>query len=235
MRYEQDVRAKEKSIRDMFSRIARRYDLTNWVMSGGQDRRWRRVAVKLARPCGGRVLDVATGTGEMALELAENTDSVVGLDFCPEMLGEGRVKVSKRRLGKRIDFILGNALELPFIDNSFDCALNGFALRNMASINSFLSELYRVVKPGGRVVCLEFVKPSAGIWGALYRFYLFKVIPITGHLLTGDIRAYQYLPDSVDSFMSRSELQRIMEGVGFRQVSSYSLNLGTVAIHVGVK
>jgi demethylmenaquinone methyltransferase/2-methoxy-6-polyprenyl-1,4-benzoquinol methylase len=181
------------------------------------------------------VLDVATGTGDIALELAEHTDSVVGLDLCPEMLGKGQVKVSKKELEGRVDFILGDALALPFSENSFDCALNGFALRNIADISLFLAELHRVIKPGGRVVCLELVKPSSGIRGALYRFYLFKMVPVIGRLLSGDGRAYRYLPNSVGGFISRIELKRVMESVGFRQVHCKNLNFGTIAIHVGIK
>jgi demethylmenaquinone methyltransferase/2-methoxy-6-polyprenyl-1,4-benzoquinol methylase len=228
-------RFKERAIREMFCRIAPYYDLINCLMSWGQDSRWRRVAVRLARPERGRVLDVATGTGDMAMELARYTDSVVGLDLCQEMMRRGQAKTEKKGMEKRVDFIMGDALALPFSDNSFDCALNGFALRNVADINLFLAELRRVVKPGGRVVCLELVRPASGIIGAFYRFYLFKIVPVLGRWLSGDGRAYSYLPDSVSCFLSVIEFQKIMEEVGFRQVDHRSLNLGTIAVHVGVK
>jgi demethylmenaquinone methyltransferase/2-methoxy-6-polyprenyl-1,4-benzoquinol methylase len=228
-------RFKERAIREMFARIAAYYDLINCLMSWGQDSRWRRVAVRLARPERGRALDVATGTGDMALELARYTDSVVGLDLCQEMMRRGQAKTEKKGMEKRVDFIMGDALALPFRDNSFDCALNGFALRNVADINLFLAELRRVVKPGGRVVCLELVRPTSGIIGAFYRFYLFKIVPVLGRWLSGDGRAYRYLPDSVGCFLSVIEFQKIMEEVGFRQVDHRSLNLGTIAVHVGVK
>jgi demethylmenaquinone methyltransferase/2-methoxy-6-polyprenyl-1,4-benzoquinol methylase len=228
-------RFKERAVREMFVRIAPYYDLINCLMSWGQDSRWRRVAVRLARPQRGRVLDVATGTGDMAMELARYTDSVVGLDLCQEMMRRGQAKTEKKGMEKRVDFIMGDALALPFSDNSFDCALNGFALRNVADINLFLAELRRVVKPGGRVVCLELVRPASGIIGAFYRFYLFKIVPVLGRWLSGDGRAYSYLPDSVGCFLSVIEFQKIMEEVGFRQVDHRSLNLGTIAVHVGVK
>jgi len=228
-------RSKERAVRDMFTRIAPYYDLINYLMSWGQDSRWRRIAVKLARPEQGRVLDVATGTGDMALELARYTDSVVGLDLCPEMMRRGQGKMEKKGMEKRVDFIMGDALALPFSDNSFDCALNGFALRNVADINLFLAELRRVVKPGGRVVCLELVRPASGIIGFFYRFYLYKIVPVLGRRLSGDGKAYRYLPDSVGSFLSIAEFGKIMEEVGFRQVDHRSLNLGTIAVHVGVK
>jgi len=228
-------RLKERANSEMFARIAPRYDLINRSMSWGQDNWWRRVAVSLACPGRGRVLDVATGTGDMALELARHTDSVVGLDLCQEMLSRGRTKTEKKGLRSSVDFIVGDALALPFGDNSFDCALNGFALRNVSDINLFLSELRRVVKPGGRVVCLELVRPASGMIGAFYRFYLNRIVPVLGRWLSGDGKAYRYLPDSVGSFLSVAEFQKMMEGVGFRQVGYRSLNLGTIAVHVGVK
>ena len=226
---------KERAIREMFARIAPCYDLVNCLMSWGQDSRWRRVAVRLARPGRGRVLDVATGTGDMALELARYTGSVIGLDLCQEMISRGQIKTEKRGLEKRVDFVVGDALALPFGDNSFDCALNGFALRNVADINLFLTELRRVVKPGGRVVCLELVRPTSGIIGAFYRFYLYRIVPVLGRWISGDGKAYRYLPDSVGCFLSVVEFHKMMEGVGFRQVGHRSLNLGTIAAYVGVK
>ncbi len=226
---------KARAVREMFCRIAPYYDLINFLMSWGQDSKWRRVAVRLASPERGRVLDVATGTGDIALELARYTDSVVGLDLCREMMRRGQAKMEKQGVEKRVDFIMGDALALPFSDNSFDCALNGFALRNVADIKLFLAELRRVVKPEGRVVCLEMVRPVTGIIGAFYRFYLYKIIPVLGGRLSGDGRAYRYLPDSIGGFLSIMEFQKIMEEVGFRQVNHRSLNLGTVAVYVGVK
>jgi demethylmenaquinone methyltransferase/2-methoxy-6-polyprenyl-1,4-benzoquinol methylase len=181
------------------------------------------------------VLDVATGTGDMALELARYTGSVIGLDLCQEMISRGQIKTEKRGLEKRVDFIVGDALALPFGDNSFDCALNGFALRNVADINLFLTELRRVVKPGGRVVCLELVRPTSGIIGAFYRFYLYRIVPVLGRWISGDGKAYRYLPDSIGCFLSVVEFHKMMEEAGFRQVGHRSLNLGTIAAYVGVK
>ena len=228
-------RFKERAIREMFARIAPCYDLVNRLMSWGQDNRWRRVAVSLACPGRGRVLDAATGTGDMALELARHTDSVVGLDLCQEMLSRGQTKTEKKGLRSSVDFIMGDALALPFGDNSFDCALNGFALRNVADINLFLAELHRVVKPGGRVVCLELVRPASGIIGTLYRFYLYRIVPALGRWLSGDGKAYRYLPNSVGCFLSVTEFRIMMEGGGFCQVDHRSLNLGTIAAYVGIK
>ena len=228
-------RSKERAVREMFCGIAPRYDLVNRLMSWGQDNRWRRVAVSLASPGWGRALDVATGTGDMALELARHAGSVVGLDLCQEMLNRGQAKTQKKGLGSSVDFIVGDALALPFGDNSFDCALNGFALRNVADIDLFLAEQRRVVKPGGRVVCLELVRPASGLVGTFYRFYLNRVVPVLGRWLSGDSKAYRYLPDSVGGFLSIAEFQKMMEEAGFRQVGYRSLNLGTIAVHVGVK
>ena len=228
-------RSKERAVRQMFCDIAPHYDLVNRLMSWGQDNRWRRVAVSLARPERGRALDVATGTGDMALELARHTGSVVGLDLCWEMLSRGQTKAEKKGLGSSIDLIMGDALALPFSDDSFDCVVNGFALRNVADIGLFLSEQRRVVKPGGRVVCLELVRPASGLVGTCYRFYLNRIVPVLGRWLSGDSRAYRYLPDSVGSFFSVIEFQKMMKEAGFHQVGYRSLNLGTIAVHVGVK
>lgn len=235
MSEKQGSKSKERAMREMFAKIAPGYDRMNRLMSWGQDTRWRQAAVKLACPNGGWVLDVATGTGDMALELARYADSVVGLDLCPEMLSRGQEKAVKGMVQQRIDFIAGDALALPFDDNSFDCAVNGFALRNVADINLFLAELRRVVKPGGRVVCLELMRPASSVVGALYRLYLSIVVPVLGRWFSGDGSAYRYLPKSVESFVSAAEFQRLMKGVGFSQVSYRSLNLGTLAVHVGVK
>lgn len=147
--------SKERLVRDMFSRIAPAYDLVNRFMSWGRDMHWRRVAVDLAYPEQGRVLDVATGTGDLALELTRRNGSVVGLDFCPEMIKLGKLKASRKKMAGQIDFIMGDALTLPFQDDSFDCALNGFVLRNISDVNLFLSELWRVVKPEGGLYALS--------------------------------------------------------------------------------
>ena len=231
----QDSKSKEKSVREMFAAIAHSYDSMNRFLSWGRDTHWRREAVRLAEPGKDRVLDVATGTGDIALELVGYADLVVGVDSCPEMLNVGLLKASRRKLGRRIEFIAGDALALPFVDNSFDCALNGFALRNVSDLSLFFSELRRVIKPGGRVVCLEFTKPSPGVFGALYRFYLFGIIPVLGRWVSGNTKAYEYLPASISCFMNEADLQKLMEDAGFRNVSYKSLNLGTVAIHVGIK
>jgi len=227
--------SKEQLVRDMFSRIAPVYDIVNRLMSWGQDMRWRRVAVNLACPEQGRVLDVATGTGDLALELARHTNSVVGLDFCPEMIKLGRLKAGRKKMAGQIDFILGDALTLPFESDSFDCALNGFVLRNVSDVNLFLSELRRVVKPGGRVICLELVKPQHGAIGALYRFYLCRIVPLLGRWVSGDKKAYRYLPDSVNNFVNIAEFQNTMKRIGFHRVDYRSLSRGTVAVHIGVK
>lgn len=219
----------------MFARIAPWYDIINRLMSLGQDNRWRRAAVALASPNDGWVLDVATGTGDLAVELTKYTDSVVGLDLCLEMLNRSEIKIEKRGLKSSVDLIVGDALALPFNDNTFDCALNGFVLRNLVDITLFLTEMRRVVKPGGRVVCLELVRPESGIIGSIYRFYLDIIVPVLGRALSGDRIAYRYLPESVRCFLSVAQLQKMMEEAGLQSIYSKSLNFGTVAIHVGVK
>lgn len=235
---EQGSDSKATVIGEMFARIAPRYDFMNRLMSLGQDGRWRRAAASLAgvnAGLNGRMVDIATGTGELALELAKHVDSVVGLDLCPQMVSRGQAKVVRKGLEQRIDFILGDALALPFADDAFDCALTSFALRNVADVPCCLAEMRRVVKPSGRVVCLELIMPKSRIIGGFYRFYLYRIVPFLGRWITGDSKAYSYLPDSISCFLSPDEFQKTMEGIGLRQVSYKCLNLGTIAIHSGVK
>jgi len=231
-----EVTTKAEHIRGMFARIAHRYDLVNTLMSFGQDNAWRQMAVDLAKP--GRhslAIDVATGTAELATKLAYSVRSVVAVDFCWEMMKRGREKVRKRGAQSKIQFVLADALMLPFKDSSFDCALVGFAMRNVASIPGSIAELRRIIKPGGYVVCLELTRPTLTVVAALHRIYLHRLIPILGHWLSGDNRAYTYLPDSIARFPTADELKSIMKEVGLRQVRYKLLNLGTVALHIGLK
>jgi len=183
----------------------------------------------------GRALDVATGTADLALELARQSRQVVALDLCWPMMKRGQDKAARRELGPRVAFVLGDALRLPFQDNAFDCAATSFALRNVASLDQTLAEMKRVVRPGGRVVCLEMTKPQSRMISRAYRPYLWGLMPAVGRWLSGHREAYLYLPASLNPFPTADELKGIMEGIGLSQVRYECLNLGTVAVHVGVK
>lgn len=225
---------KRSYTRALFGRIAPRYELVNRVMSLGQVERWRRAAAEEARvPPEGWVLDVATGEGGMARALLRRWPgvNVVGLDFNREMLRMGRVHSA----GWPIRWAEGDALRLPFPDGFFDAVVNAFMLRNVTDGRATLAEQARVVRPGGRVVCLEMTWPRRGWFQPLFRFYFGILAPVMGFLLTGYLDEYCYLPRSVQVFLSPEELAATMEEVGLTEVRYRFLMMGTVTLHVGMK
>lgn len=215
-------------IRAMFDRIAARYDRANTVLALGQDRRWRRAAVDAAAvPAGGDALDVACGTGLLTLELRRRVGpvgSVVGLDFSERMLA-----VARRR-DPSIEWIEGDAVRLPFGDAGFDAATNAFGLRNLADPARGLAEMWRVVRPGGRVVVLEFLRPPGGLVGSAYVLYLRHALPRIGGLLTRDPAAYRYLGDTIDSYHTADQLLDLARRSGWQRPQLRRLNAGTVAL-----
>ena len=224
----------------MFGAIARRYDLLNRLLSLGIDRSWRREATlaALEKQVPGRamrILDVATGTADLALALkkAAPNAEVIGVDFVPEMLSLGRAKASKRGVEIRLE--QGDGLALPYEDSSFDALTIAYGLRNFADYEKGLAEFYRVLKPGGRLVILEFPPPPKGVFGQLFRFYFLKVVPLLGGLLSGRRSAYTYLPDSVLKFPKPPELAHMMRSAGFREVRYHLQTFGVSALHVGDK
>ena len=226
---------KPEAVRRMFSEIAPRYDLLNRLLSFGQDQAWRRRAVALAlekRP--GRVLDLATGTGDLALALkrARPEAEVVGVDFSPAMLELARRKA--KRLGLEVVFLEGDALDLSFPDGSFQAVTVAFGFRNFADYGKALEEMHRILAPGGRAVILEFPPPPKGPFGLLYRAYFKGLLPLLGGLLSRSFHAYRYLPASVERFPTPETLKGMMEAVGF-QVRYEGLTFGVAAIHVGDK
>ena len=215
-----------------FGDVARRYDALNHLMSLAQDRRWRRTAVDaLDLPDGGWVLDVGIGTGDMALALLRRWpgSTVAGVDPTPEMMRVGRRKPGARR----VRWTQGDGLCLPFPSAHFDGVTSAFLLRNVADVPRALAEQCRVLRPGGRLVCLEMTWPRTPGVQALFQFYFARLLPPVMGILSGQPAAYRYLPRSVQQFMTPDELQAVMERVGLRNVSYRTLMLGTVALHVG--
>lgn len=217
----------------LFGRIAPVYDRLNTVMTLGADQGWRRAA---ARACGlvsgGQALDVACGTGKLTVLLAAAvgpTGRVVGLDASEEML-----EIARRQsgAGDQVVFVRGDALALPFADGTFDAAAIAFGLRNLADYRRGLAEMARVVRPGGRVVCLELTHPRPRLWAALYRAAFRRWAPAAGRL-AGVAHLYQYLPESLDRFPDAPALAQLMTSVGLVAVRYRRLGLGTVALHVG--
>ncbi len=227
------VETRAGHIRRMFERIAPHYDWINTLMSGGRDQVWRRAAVREANVAPGDwVLDVATGTGNMALEAArQHGVRVVAIDFTLEMMQQARNKPGQSAIG----WAGGNALRLPFPDNTFKAVLSGFMMRNVLDIPAAFAEQYRVARPGGRVVCLEISPTPVPAFKLLFRLYFHHLAPRVGGLLSRQPDAYTYLPNSVASFLTADELAAVMRSVGLEQVRYRRLMLGTVTIHVGVK
>ena len=223
----------------MFTRISKRYDRLNTIMSGGRHYAWRRRAAGMAiGDLTGQALDVATGTGDFTFDLLGHSQvgSVVGLDFTRAMLPLAIEKTRERGSGDSIEFVAGDAHALPFSDDTFICATVGFGVRNFIDVPLALREMRRVVRPGGRVVILEIVRQD-GInpIGKLFPLYFRRVTPWMGALFAGDREAYTYLPESVQGFLSADELAEMMDEAGLVNVRYQQLALGTVAIHVGEK
>jgi demethylmenaquinone methyltransferase / 2-methoxy-6-polyprenyl-1,4-benzoquinol methylase len=217
-------------VREMFDRISPSYDRMNRLMSMGFDGRWRRLGVRMSgvRP-GDAALDVCCGTGDFAVELRRAvgpSGRVVGLDFAPEMLAVARTK------SPVVEWVEGDALDLPFGDGEFAAATVGFGVRNLSDLRLGLAEMARVVRPGGRVVCLELSTPPAPI-RPFSQVWTDRGVPVLGRLVAGDAAAYAYLPASVHRFPPADELARIMRDAGLADVSYRRLMLGVVAIHVG--
>jgi demethylmenaquinone methyltransferase/2-methoxy-6-polyprenyl-1,4-benzoquinol methylase len=236
--------AHEKAIyvNAMFCQIAGGYDRMNRILSLGRDQAWRRRAVQLtAVPPGGRLLDVAIGTGGLALTSLESAPSVrvTGVDFTIKMMHLGQRK-ERERLGlaehvTSIGWTGGEALRLPYPDAVFDAVMSGFVMRNVTDVAAAFAEQRRVVRPGGHVVCLEITHPTLPLWRRVYPPLFGRVMPVFSGLISGQPDAYRYLPASLDCFVGADELKAVMESVGLRGVGYQKMMLGTVAIHVGVR
>ncbi|HEX2281437.1 MAG TPA: bifunctional demethylmenaquinone methyltransferase/2-methoxy-6-polyprenyl-1,4-benzoquinol methylase UbiE [Thermomicrobiales bacterium] len=227
-------------VRTMFDRIVPRYDLMNRLMTGGRDVAWRRLAVREVlrgrNPAEARILDVATGTGDLALAIRDaGVADVVGLDFSAAMLDEAIRKDTVAARDGRIAWVEGDAMSLPFPDASFDAVTVAFGLRNMPSYPAALREMARVLRPGGTLVCLETTPLQLPVLRAVFAWYFSRVVPIAGGLLSGDRDAYRYLPASAAVFPDADTLGQMMLEAGFSRVRYLRLGLGTVALHVAAK
>jgi demethylmenaquinone methyltransferase/2-methoxy-6-polyprenyl-1,4-benzoquinol methylase len=221
-------------VQNMFARIAGRYDLMNRLMTGGQDLRWRRFVIEQARlPLNGRLLDIATGTGDIALEGQNQVPGLqaVGGDFTIEMMQAGKQIPARQR----IQWVGSDTLALPFPSNYFDAVTSGFLMRNVIDVRGAFREQLRVTKPGGRVVVLESSPPKRNVLRPFIQIHLNYVIPTLGKLITGESDAYTYLPDSTKQFQAPEALATIMWEEGYTNVYYKLFMFGTVAVHVGQK
>jgi demethylmenaquinone methyltransferase / 2-methoxy-6-polyprenyl-1,4-benzoquinol methylase len=225
-------------IATMFDAIAPRYDLLNHVLSAGMDRGWRDRAVDaLSLSPGARVLDLCTGTGDLAIAIVHRASgvTVVGIDFAAEMLRLARAKVSGASLDRRIRLVRGDATHIPLPDRSCDAATIAFGIRNVAEPQHALAELARVIRPGGRLAILEFGEPRIPGIRTLYSWYFRYLLPLVGRLISKHQSAYSYLPASVGAFPPPSEFSRILGVTGFSQVRAVPLTFGIVYLFVAQK
>ena len=230
---------KEKKVREVFDSVASKYDLMNDLMSFGIHRLWKRfVASETGLRPGQSAIDVAGGTADISLLMKDRVGdegSIVVFDINGEMLKVGREKCIDKGYLKGLRFVQGNAEEIPFEDSSFHCATVGFGIRNVTHLDRAFSEMTRVVKPGGKVICLEFSHPTSRLFKKAYDLYSFSFIPNVGEMITGNRSAYEYLPESIRKFPPQEELKKIMEGAGLWRVKYHNLLNGIAAVHVGVK
>ena len=231
-----DQQQRAQQIQTMFSRITRRYDLMNRVMTGGMDGAWRKTtASQLNLPSHARVLDLATGTGDLAFAVRERFPDaqVIGADFSETILREGARKSSLRSDAVHYTWAVGDALSLSYPDATFDACTSAFLIRNVVDLPRCLREMKRVVKPGGQVACMEITHPQTPIFKQLFQLYFYKIVPLIGGIITGDSKAYSYLPNSLIKFPPAEPLKRMMIEAGYKNVYYKLMGLGVMAVHVG--
>lgn len=221
----------------MFDSISGNYDFLNHFLSLGIDIRWRKKAIKLlAKSKPKLILDVATGTGDFAIEtLKLNPDQVIGVDISEGMLEVGRKKMKARGIDHKIDLRLGDSENLPFEENKFDAVIVAFGVRNFENLEKGLTEMQRVLKPGGQLVVLEFSKPRGFPFKQLYNFYFKFVLPKIGQLVSRDSAAYTYLPESVQAFPDGTDFTNILNRIGFNYTTCQSLTFGISSLYTGTK
>lgn len=235
--YKDKQGSKKEQVASMFDNISGKYDFLNHFLSAGIDILWRKKAISLLKKDKPRqILDIATGTGDFAIEaLSLNPDKVTGVDISEGMLAVGREKMIKRNLQDKIELLSGDSEHLQFEDNKFDAVIVSFGVRNFENLEKGLSDMYRVLKPGGKTVILEFSKPRYFPFKQLYNFYFKWILPKIGNTISKDQAAYTYLPESVREFPDGPKFLQILEKVGFKNTKCKILTLGISSIYVGIK
>lgn len=232
-----DSLSKKDQVAKMFNNISRRYDFLNQLLSMGIDKMWRKRAIGVLERLKPKViLDVATGTGEFALEaLKLNPDKIYGIDIADGMLDIGRQKILAKKASPIVELLHGDSENIPFKENKFDAVTVAFGVRNFENLKRGLSEILRVLKPGGMVVVLEFSKPTSFPFKQIYNFYFRFILPRIGSIVSHDKAAYTYLPKSVEAFPDGEDFLRILHDVGFKNTQCSSLTFGISSIYIGTK
>lgn len=235
--YKNSPESKKRQVEEMFDNISGKYDFLNHFLSFNIDRYWRKKAVSQLKSIPGiTILDVATGTGDMITPLLKiKPQKITGLDLSEGMLRIARKKFPSEMGGTSIEFIKGDSEKLPFDDNMFDAETVAFGVRNFENTLSGLSEMYRVLKPGGKIVVLEFARPASFPVKQIYQFYFQNLLPFFGRIISKDKDAYTYLPYSVNNFPERKDFVRIMENAGFSDCTFNTLTFGIVSVYTGIK
>ena len=235
--YKDKDTSKKEQIAAMFNSISGKYDFLNHFLSLGIDILWRKRAVRLLKNHQPKlILDIATGTGDFAIEaLSLNPEKIIGVDISEGMLSIGREKLIKKNLTDKIELLSGDSEVLPFEDNFFDAVIVSFGVRNFENLEKGLSDMLRVLKPGGKVVILEFSKPKSFPFKQIYQFYFQWILPKIGKLISKNHAAYTYLPDSVEAFPDGDDFLNILDKIGFQKNQCTPLTLGISSIYSGSK
>lgn len=235
--YGQDGKTKKQEVAEMFNNISAKYDFLNHFLSLGIDKLWRKKAIKMLKELKPkRILDIATGTGDFAIEsLSLKPTEVVGIDISEGMLSKGREKMVQRKVDHIISMRLGDSENLPFEDHYFDALTVGFGVRNFENLEKGLSEMLRVVRPDGKLLILEFSKPKKIPIKQAFGFYSKRLIPFIGKMVSKDKRAYAYLPESVEAFPEGKNFESILEKLGYKDVKSTLISGGIATIYSGIK
>jgi demethylmenaquinone methyltransferase/2-methoxy-6-polyprenyl-1,4-benzoquinol methylase len=235
--YKDKDSSKKDQVAEMFDSISGNYDFLNHFLSVGIDIVWRKRAIRLLKGIQPKqILDVATGTGDFAIEaLSLNPDKITGVDISEGMLRVGRKKIKKKGLEDKIELLKGDSERLQFPDNNFDAVIVAFGVRNYEHLEKGLADMFRVLKPGGKVVILEFSKPTIFPFKQLYQFYFKWILPKIGKLVSKDNAAYTYLPDSVQAFPDGNNFLNVLANIGFQQTECKPQTLGISSIYVGTK
>lgn len=236
--YKDDNAGKKAQVARMFDNISWRYDLLNHVLSGGVDFYWRRRAIRELKALKPKlILDVATGTADFAIQAAVSLspDKIIGVDISNGMMELGRKKIEEKSLDKKIELRRGDSENLPFDQSNFDAVICAYGVRNFENLEKGLEEMYRVLKPGGKMVVLEFSKPYRFPFKQFYAAYFKFVVPVVGRMLSKDRAAYDYLPESVHAFPRGKAFVDILDRIGFKNTACNPLTFGITTIYTGIK